>query len=86
MVNSRKGQTLIGNIPRNCVLTETDGPFINANGEPARPIHISHTTNGLAKLWNVEPNEARRLVAKNFQELIFMAAKIPYNNEEYFQC
>src|SRR5688572_27935197 len=40
MISSVKGREIIKQIPRDRLLTESDGPFVKASGRPARPSDV----------------------------------------------
>jgi TatD DNase family protein len=76
MLNSRNGQLLAKIIPREKILTETDGPFITIDDEPVRPGYIPQTVSKMAELLNVQKDELQKNIFENFQTL--MAMKIGY--------
>jgi TatD DNase family protein len=51
MLKSRQGKEVLAALPRNKVLTETDGPYIKLNEKPAVPADISITVNALSTRW-----------------------------------
>ncbi len=57
-------------MPRNRVLTETDGPFAQAGGKSLTPLDIERSVGALAKVWNVPPELAREMVWSNYEALI----------------
>ncbi|MEO6324613.1 MAG: Qat anti-phage system TatD family nuclease QatD [Thermoanaerobaculia bacterium] len=67
MVQSETGRRIIERLPRDRVLTETDGPFLQVMGRPARPPDVSAVVEYLAGLWRVEPSEAHSTLARSFQ-------------------
>lgn len=70
MIKSERGSALIREIPRNRLLTETDGPFINVDGRRALPPDVRHAIDGIAKLWNVDPAEVASTVLSNFRKVV----------------
>lgn len=70
MVNSKKGQKIISNIPSNRVLTETDGPFVKVGKRPALPSDVAIVEDRLATIWQMEISETRTRIRENFWELI----------------
>jgi len=70
MFKSEKGRALIREIPRNRLLTETDGPFIEVDRRPALPPDVRQTIESIAKLWNVDPAEAASMILSNFRTVI----------------
>jgi TatD DNase family protein len=70
MLSSDKGRQLVQQIPRDRILTETDGPFVQLKGRPAYPWDIEIVTKQLAKLWNIPNDAAESLIQHNFTNLI----------------
>lgn len=56
MLASAKGRALAEIMPRNRLLTESDGPFAQINGRAMLPWEAGHAVSGLARLWR-EPVE-----------------------------
>ncbi len=69
MLQTAKGRALIENMPRDKVLTETDGPFVQRNGEPCFPWDVDVTTSELANLWCIGRVDANAELEANFQAL-----------------
>jgi len=69
MLNSHKGRTLIAAMPRNRVLIESDGPFVQIDGSPASPRSGPTTLRALAELWGIEPDAARASILGNYAEI-----------------
>jgi TatD DNase family protein len=57
-------------MPRERVLTETDGPFVKVGSRPATPPDAALVTKALAELWLVEAVQARDVVAANLRTLV----------------
>jgi TatD DNase family protein len=70
MVRSDRTMSLLQHVPRERVLTETDGPFVDVNGRPAHPSDVSQAVEGLASLWHVDAQEARAMVYSNFARVL----------------
>lgn len=70
MVASRNGQILTAKMPRDRVLTETDGPFIKVHGEAARPPDVIDAVKGLASIWELSIEDAAAIVLQNFRRAI----------------
>jgi TatD DNase family protein len=72
-VNSQmftKGDKLITSIPRNRILTETDGPFTKLGENPQKPANVVHCVDLIANVLKISSIEARNLVGQNFRELL----------------
>jgi TatD DNase family protein len=70
MLRSKKGRALIERIPRERILTESDGPFVSVAEGPARPLHARSTVEALAAVWKVDPSEAAAAIFQNFTSLL----------------
>jgi TatD DNase family protein len=65
MFESQKGRQLVAAIPRERVLTESDGPFVQIAGSTISPESASATLQRLSQLWAVPPEETARIVTDN---------------------
>jgi TatD DNase family protein len=70
MIRSRNGLKITATLPRDRVLTETDGPFVTIGNRMAEPGDVRLVEEGLARIWKVSPMEARSIVTENFHRLI----------------
>lgn len=74
MARSKRGRALIAEVPRDRVLTETDGPFVTvgppAVAVPAVPGDVLRVLSEIAGLWSVSPAEARAVVYDNFSAML----------------
>lgn len=70
MLTSAKGRDLVAMLPRDRVLTETDGPFVAHEDRTVVSSDVAVTERLLAACWDVEPSHARDLVAANLQALL----------------
>ena len=69
MVRSKTGLTLLAAMPGDRVLTETDGPFVETGGRPARPSDIAMVIREISQLWGQPPDETKAIVSRNFESL-----------------
>lgn len=70
MLNSDKNVRLIGELPRERLLTETDGPFVTFGQRPARPRDVCETVWSLANVLKMDVQEARNMILANLGKLI----------------
>jgi TatD DNase family protein len=73
MLGSRSGQRILAAIPRERVVTETDGPHTKLMGRPSEPNDIPSVITGLARVWNEDVEQARRRVFENMAAIASMA-------------
>lgn len=70
MVKSKKGKALIEKIPLARILTETDGPYIQINNQPAKPTDVKLIYTELKDIWHLTTEEIERQIDANFNTLI----------------
>lgn len=69
MLMSKKGQALVSRMPRNRILTESDGPFAQVDGRSALPWDSQLAVLELAKLWNEASGAVERTLRDNLKRL-----------------
>ena len=69
MLNSKKGRQLAKRMPRNRVLTESDGPFAQIEGNSASPWDVDLAVKQLAALWRCSVEETEFVLANNLKSL-----------------
>jgi TatD DNase family protein len=70
MVRSKNGQGIIGRIPRDRILTETDGPYVKVGSQAAEPTDVRAVLEYLAKQWGTLVEEAERQVWENYERTV----------------
>ncbi|HBG62166.1 MAG: hypothetical protein A2Y03_00570 [Omnitrophica WOR_2 bacterium GWF2_38_59] len=70
MLQTQSGISLIKNIPRNRILTETDGPFLKRDEKPLRSMQVNRALNILSKIWGIDMLQTKEVIFVNFNELI----------------
>ncbi len=70
MLRSERSLSLLHEVPKDRVLTETDGPFVDIDGLQARPKDVERIVERLALLWSVESHAARATVYANFSRIL----------------
>ena len=66
MLSSERGRLLVSQIPKDRILTETDGPFVLSGNEPIQPASVMPVINKLSDIWK-EPQEI--VTAQIFENL-----------------
>lgn len=69
MVLSPTANRIIAVIPPDRVLPETDGPFVQVQGQAARPTDVAIVEDYLASLWRVDRPAASAVLLSNFRRL-----------------
>ncbi|MET3127156.1 TatD DNase family protein [Arcicella rosea] len=70
MIGSKSGQAIIKAIPKENVLTESDGPFIEVQKRVVHSNDIKYVIDYLSKLWNVSYEETETIIYRNFRRII----------------
>ncbi len=70
MVRSAHGQKVIGRLPKERVLVETDGPYVKIGGRPATPKDIDLVYRYLSEHWGQSLSQVIEQVYSNFQALL----------------
>jgi len=70
MLSGRRGRDLAAQMPRNRVLTESDGPFAKVGDRAAMPSDVFVALEHLGNLWSVDSAIADQLVMENFRALV----------------
>lgn len=84
MLVSEKARELVRDMPRDRVLTETDGPFAQIGGKPAKPWDASGAIAQLAELWGgVTEEETQRLMHANLRHLVATATGREKSEQEH---
>lgn len=69
MLTKPKNRTMLCAIPLDRILTESDGPFIQANGEPISPLNMDRVSKELSNLFNLSYTNMFELIYKNAKRL-----------------
>ncbi len=70
MVQSKNGKKIINSIPKESVLTESDGPFIKMGNHNINPWDVQKVEAYLANIWQLSENETSTIIRNNFLKLI----------------
>lgn len=70
MLNAKNGHDVALMMPRDRILTETDGPFAKYAGIPLQPWDCEIAVSQLADIWSVSAEEASMTINKNFKSLL----------------
>ena len=69
MTRSAKGREIIARIPRTQVLSETDGPYVQVAGAPAKPWDAALVEEYLGRVWELPTDQTRAQLWSNFVDL-----------------
>ncbi|KAA1053136.1 Qat anti-phage system TatD family nuclease QatD [Azospirillum argentinense] len=77
MVTGKRGRDLLAAMPRDRVLTETDGPFAAIGGKPLSPGEVAPACEALGACWDISADEAATAVLGNLRRLASSAVGGP---------
>lgn len=69
MLLANKAKDLAKHMPRERILTETDGPFVQIDGRPAMPWDAQRAVTQLAVLWEIPLEEVEQKLSSNLSHL-----------------
>jgi TatD DNase family protein len=74
MLRGQRGRALLARMPRDRVLTESDGPFAQLGGRSAMPWDVEGAVQQICRAWNQDPQEAQRRLDENLLSLTELAS------------
>lgn len=69
MLRSEKGRDLANRMPRDRMLTESDGPFAQLDGRSVWPWEVGTAVDELSRLWGQQSTEVERQLLSNLARL-----------------
>jgi TatD DNase family protein len=70
MLTGERGPALVARMPRERVLTESDGPFARIDGAPALPWHVNDAVHELGRIWSLPDDRTGQMLLSNLRQLI----------------
>lgn len=70
MTRTDRGRELIGSLPRDRILTETDGPFTQLQGRPTEPHDAPLAANAVASVLGLSPDTMTKVIVSNLRALL----------------
>jgi TatD DNase family protein len=70
MLSGEKGRNLVSLMPRERVLTETDGPFARMEGRAAYPWDVYIAVERLSEIWTISKAETEHSLRANLRSLV----------------
>jgi TatD DNase family protein len=70
MLAGNKGRQLAAAMPRDRILTETDGPFARKGSDPLMPWDVRDAECALANIWQLSYEDTHASLLRNFQKLV----------------
>lgn len=70
MLASEKGRALTARMPRERVLTESDGPFARLDGKAILPWETANAIEALSEMWSLPVPEVDRNINRNLRALL----------------
>ena len=69
MLNGERGKRLAARMPRERVLTESDGPFAQIDGRAVLPWEVNRAVTTLADLWSIDTRQTQGALYDNLRRL-----------------
>ena len=66
MIDSEKGLKILSKLPKDRILTETDGPYIKIGRRPAEPSDVQLVLAAIARAWDTPVADIESQVQQNF--------------------
>lgn len=70
MLKAKRSREMVDLMPKNRVLTESDGPFAKISGKPLMPWDVNLALVDLSLIWGMTPSNAQEIISSNFNTLI----------------
>ena len=70
MLQSKKGRSISERLPRERILTESDGPFTQVRGKPLMPWDVELAIAELSKIWSLEFDDVSKVLDGNLATLL----------------
>jgi TatD DNase family protein len=70
MLMGQRGRSLVARMPRERVVTESDGPFAQIDGKSIMPWSVQDAIRDLSHVWDVPLESAQQVVRENFRRLV----------------
>jgi len=70
MLLSKNGRTIASRLPKDRVLTESDGPFAQLDGKTVKPWHVERAIQVLGETWSIQPQKVEQTLRQNLKSLI----------------
>ena len=70
MLSSERGRLLVSHIPKDRILTETDGPFVMNGNKPLQPASVMLVINKLSDIWGEPRENVQSQIFENLRRLL----------------
>lgn len=70
MLTGARGREIVSRLPRDRILTESDGPYVKVGARDAQPWDVRLVEEHLAEVWGAKPAEVRTQLDCNFKALV----------------
>lgn len=76
MLTNENGRALAARMPRERVLTESDGPFAQLNGEALKPWDVDRAIHELGVIWSLRSDEVEQSIQRNLKYILEREVKL----------
>lgn len=74
MLAGQRGRSLITRMPRERVVTESDGPFAQVDGQSIMPWSVEGAIRDLGEIWNLSEASVLQAIRDNFRKLCLISS------------
>lgn len=76
MLRTKRGRNLFINMPRDRIISETDGPFAMFNGKPLMPWNVNLVFSVISKLWGESEKAVQERILNNFRNILKISKNV----------
>ena len=76
VLRTQRGRNLFINMPRDSIISETDGPFAMFNGKPLMPWNVDLVFSVISKLWGESEKVVQGRILNNFRNILKISKNV----------
>jgi len=76
MLRTQRGRNLFINMPRDRIISETDGPFAKFKGKPLMPWNVNLVFSVISKLWCESEKVVQERILNNFRNILKISKNV----------
>jgi len=76
MLRAQRGRNLFINMPRDRIISETDGPFAIFKGKPLMPWNVNLVFSVISKLWGESEKAVQERILNNFRNILIISKNV----------
>ena len=76
MLRTQRGRNLFIDMPRDRIISETDGPFVMFKGKPLMPWDVNLVFSVISKIWRESEKSVQERILNNFQNIMKISKNV----------